>query len=31
MKKVASLIPGLAYPALPVLPARSRSLVRPNC
>jgi hypothetical protein len=31
MKKNASLYPGIDRPALPVLPARSRVLVRPNC
>lgn len=31
MKKLPSLFPALARPALPVLPARSRALVRPNC
>jgi hypothetical protein len=31
MKKFASLFPAFEQPALPVPPARSRSLVRPNC
>jgi hypothetical protein len=31
MKKSQRLGPFLGRPALPVLPARSRSLVRPNC
>jgi hypothetical protein len=31
MRKLASLFPALEQPALPVPPARSRSLARPNC
>ena len=31
MKQCASLFPALDRPALPVLPARSRFLARPNC
>jgi hypothetical protein len=31
MKKTAGVLPALARPVLPVPPARSRSLVRPNC
>jgi hypothetical protein len=31
LKKFASLVPALDRPALPVLPAQSRSLARPNC
>jgi hypothetical protein len=30
-KRDVSLSPGFERPALPVLPCRSRSLVRPNC
>jgi hypothetical protein len=30
-KRKASLSPASEYPALPVLPAQSRVLVRPNC
>jgi hypothetical protein len=30
-KRLASLSSALERPALPVLPRRSRSLVRPNC
>jgi hypothetical protein len=30
-KRHASLSPAFARPALPVLPHRSRCLVRPNC
>jgi hypothetical protein len=30
-KRKASLYPSFGRPALPVLPARSRSLARPNC
>ena len=31
MKRSVTLRPALKYPALPVPPAKSRSLVRPNC
>jgi hypothetical protein len=31
MKMPVSLLPALDRPALPVLPAKSRSLARPNC
>jgi hypothetical protein len=31
MRKLASLFPAFEQPALPVRPARSRSLARPNC
>ena len=30
-KRMASLFPAFDSPALPVLPRRSRCLVRPNC
>jgi hypothetical protein len=30
-KRMASLSPAFDRPALPVLPCRSRYLVRPNC
>jgi hypothetical protein len=30
-KRIASLSPAFEHPALPVLPRRSRCLVRPNC
>jgi hypothetical protein len=30
-KRQASLSPASEYPALPVLPAQSRALMRPNC
>jgi hypothetical protein len=30
-KRHTSFSPALEHPALPVLPARSRFLVRPNC
>jgi hypothetical protein len=30
-KRIASLSPAFDRPALPVLPCRSRFLVRPNC
>jgi hypothetical protein len=30
-KRYVSLFPSSERPALPVLPARSRSLARPNC
>jgi hypothetical protein len=30
-KRIASLFPAFECPALPVLPRRSRCLVRPNC
>jgi hypothetical protein len=30
-KRIASLFPAFERPALPVLPRRSRCLVRPNC
>jgi hypothetical protein len=30
-KRIASLSPAFDRPALPVLPCRSRWLVRPNC
>ncbi len=31
MKKFASLLPAFDRPALPVPPAQSRSIARPNC
>jgi hypothetical protein len=31
LKRIASLYPAFDCPALPVLPCRSRCLVRPNC
>jgi hypothetical protein len=30
-KRIASLSPAFDRPAFPVLPSRSRCLVRPNC
>ena len=30
-KRLVSLVPAFERPALPVLPRRSRCLVRPNC